>query len=120
RNEHPEPTLRRRAMAALFVAYVDDLDPPRPAPAALRPHVQHLAAIIRDYGQPAGNINDAFALLGVAGPPDCVAPLQDLVAHPREEEAFLWVAVQKGVQCAGAERVGEIVAAMPTDRGYER
>jgi hypothetical protein len=120
RHSHPEPTLQRRAIAALYVAYVDDLESPRPPGSALKPHLDDLAAIITDRAQPGGSVNDAFALLAAAGLPECMAPFERLVARPGEAEAFLWVAVQKGLVCAGGEHAGAIVDAMPGDRPYQR
>lgn len=120
RKDHPEPTLRRRAMAALYVAYVGDPAEPKPSPAGIKPHVRTLAALVRDPDQPGANVNDAFAVLAAAGEPECVDPLLDLVRSPEKAEAFLWVAVHKALLCVGADGVAQVVEAMPTDRGYER
>ena len=64
-KDHPEPTVRRRAMAALFVAHVKDVEPPKVDAGALKPHVGRLLEVIRDGSQEGGNVNDAFALLAV-------------------------------------------------------
>jgi hypothetical protein len=119
-TDHKEPSLRRRSMAALFVAYVQDPEEPKVDSAALKPHTGRLLGVIRDGSQEGGNINDAFSLLAAAGSPDCIDPLVTLIGEPDDAEAYLWVAVQKGLLCVGAENIAAIVEVMPTQWQYER
>jgi hypothetical protein len=117
---HAEPSLQRRAMAALYVAYVENTERPMLDPATLAPHVEALAKIARDESQPGGNVNDAVALIAAAGAPACVDPLVGLIKEPREEPAFLWLAVQKGLVCGGAAGFGAMVEAIPTLTSHPR
>jgi hypothetical protein len=116
---HEDETLQRRAMGALYVAYIEDLEEPRPNPTALKPQVARLAQLARDRDQLPSNINAAFDLMAAAGPPECVAPMVSLVDEKRAEEAFLWLAVQKGLLCVGAAEADKIVEVIPP-RAYER
>jgi hypothetical protein len=119
-KEHPEPTLQRRSMAALYVAYIEDLEEPKLDPAALAAHAGRFAEVIRDGSQEGGNKNDAFALLAAAGEPACTPHFVSLISEPGTAESFLWAAVQKGLVCVGTDGIPTIVEAMPTQWAYER
>jgi hypothetical protein len=119
-KEHAEPTLQLRASQALFTAYVSDTATPRPDASALKPHVTRLAASVLDETLPGRAVNNGVAIIASAGPPECVAPLLDLIRRPRSEEAFLWLAVQQGLHCGGAAGIAKTVESISPDVSYQR
>ncbi len=119
-QSHPEPSLQWRALSAVYHVYVKNVEPPFVDPAGLKPHVGKLAAIANDYDQEGRAVNAAVALLGHAGLPECLDPMLTMVKAPRDEKAFLWLAVQQGLICAGPAELAKIVEAMPQDRDYQR
>lgn len=118
-RDHPEPTLRKRATGALYWAYVHDVEPPRPDPAALAPHVVQLAEIAKDPDSPGASINDSIALIAAAGQPACEEPMLELVRRPGSQRAFLWVAVREALACLGPAGAPKVVDAVPPG-SYER
>lgn len=114
RMDRGDPTLARRAMRSLHLAYVDPgglFDLADPAP--LVPNLDALVAVAKDEtlaGQPA---NDAIELIRAAGAPHCLAPLVSMVRLPHPDPRFRYAAVYAALLCGGAKAVGEIVRALP-------
>lgn len=114
-----DPTQGKRAMSALFKAYVDpgglfDLASPEPLVSSL----DQLVAIAKDDAQPGQVINDAVALIRAIGPPACLAPLVGMVRTPHRESRFKYVAVYNALKCGGPKAIPEVVRALPDQGAY--
>jgi hypothetical protein len=109
-----DPTLSKRAMNALRIAYVDpggrfDLADP----AGLKPNLDALVKVAKDermIGQPG---NDAMELIRVVGPPSCLEPLVGLIAMPHPEKNFRYAAAYNALGCGGTDAILPAVRALP-------
>lgn len=115
-----DDTLARRAMAALYRAYLDTGGLYELAdPAALVPHVARLGEIAKDDRHEAQVTNDAIALIRAAGQPHCLEPLLAMVNHPHRDPRFLWVAANNALRCGGPEALARVAEALPASGKYE-
>lgn len=109
-----DPTLSKRAMRALHLAYVDpgglfDLADP----AALVPNVDALVTVAKDETLAGQAANDAIELLRATGAPHCLAPLVSMVRIPHPNTRFRYTTVYAALLCGGSKAIGEIVRALP-------
>ena len=117
--DHGDPTLGKRAMTALYKAYVDpgglfEIATPEP----LVPHLEALVAVAKNDALPGQVINDAVALIRAVGPPACLPPLLSMVSTPHREARFKYVAAYNALRCGGAKSVAEVVRALPDQGAY--
>ncbi|MBI4511135.1 MAG: hypothetical protein HY698_16000 [Deltaproteobacteria bacterium] len=117
-KNHQDDSLRKRALSALYVVYLDNTSAPLVAREALVPHVSRLQAIAASSEQPGENINVAFDIIAASGKPHCIAPLSSLAKH--REAPRRWRAVQQGLKCAGADGILPLSEALPTGIPYEQ
>lgn len=116
-----DPTLAERSISALYKAYVE---PPgqmfaRGDPAGLSPNVAAIARIIRSDDSSNRMINDAIAVLGAAGMPECLEPLVAMIGMDRGAR-FRWVAANNALRCGQLAGIDEVAAALPTSASYEK
>lgn len=109
-----DPTLAKRAMNALRIAYVDPGGRFDTAdPAGLKPNLDALVKVAKDermMGQPG---NDAMELIRVVGPPACQEPLVSLIALPHPEKNFRYAAAYNALGCGGVAAILPAVRALP-------
>jgi hypothetical protein len=120
RMDRGDETLSTRAMGALYTAYVDpqglfDLV----EPAALVPNLDQLVSIAKDDRMPGAAANSAVALIRVVGPPQCLAPLVTMIAHPHPDPRFRYFGPDAALKCGGVKGIKDVVKAMP-DQAYEK
>ena len=118
-----DPELPRRALSALYGAYVDNGQRFELASGqALVPHLDRLAAMLREPGQMAVSnavANDILALIAAAGAPACIEPLIGLLATPLRSDDHFWVIANAAVRCGKARALVPVAEALPRARGYE-
>ena len=120
-KDYKDDTLTKRALAALHEAYVQPLaGSALSGREALTPHAERLGQLARNESLPGVMNNDAVDLLHAAGPPACLEPFAKMAAMPAAQQAFRWVGVQRGLRCAGASGLVQLVEAMPPSVAYER
>lgn len=114
-----DPTQGKRAMSALYKAYVDsgalfDIASPEPLVSSL----DQLVAIAKDDALPGQVINDAVALIRAVGAPGCFAPLLGMVQTPHRESRFKYVAASNALRCGGAKSIPEVIRGLPDQGTY--
>ncbi|MDX2087608.1 MAG: hypothetical protein SFX73_07150 [Kofleriaceae bacterium] len=121
RMDRGDPTLTKRAMSALHIAYVDPkglFDTADPAP--LVANVSSLVTIAKDEtmaGQPA---NDAIELIRMTGQANCFQPLLGMVAYPHRDTRFRYAVTYAALYCGGPKSIVEVVRALPDTGTYVR
>ena len=118
-----DKTLPERAIAALYMAYVEPPGQlfPKADPAGLGPNAEQIARVALDPDSTNRMVNDAVAVLTAAGMPHCLPPLVKMIDLPRDDARFMWVGVNNALRCGGPGAVVEVLHAMPTGgKGYER
>jgi hypothetical protein len=119
RMDRGDPTLPRRAMAALYKAYVDPAGLFEVAdPQALIPNLSALVEIARDDAQDSQVANDAVSLTRAAGAPACLAPLLGMIGAPHRDARFKFVAANHALRCGGPAAILDVVRALPDAGGY--
>jgi hypothetical protein len=114
-----DETLGNRAMSALYKGYIDSEGLFDPAdPAALAPHLDRLVKVAQDDSMTGEAADDALSLIRAVGPPQCVAPLMDMLAHPHKSVRFRYVIAQQALRCGGVKVVKQVVQGLP-DGPYE-
>ncbi|HWM84240.1 MAG TPA: hypothetical protein VNO33_00355, partial [Kofleriaceae bacterium] len=120
-KDYKDPSLPKRAMAALHEAYVQPVSgQPVSARPALLGQVERLGQVARDENLPGVMNNDAVELIAAIGPPECIPPFVELVVLPTTQQSFRWVGIQKGLRCGGAQAMVPIMEAAPDTIPYER
>ena len=114
-----DPELERNALLALYNAYVKPDGFPAADAKALAPHVEKLAAIIRDPEQKGENIQIALELISLTGMPHCLPPLLAAIREPARSR-LRWVGAQRAILCGKLKAAGEVLAALPTRGSYSR
>ncbi len=117
-NDKGDKTLNRRALSALYRAYVE----PRGLftvadPAALVPHVQSLIGFATS-SQEGQVTNDAIALVRATGSPTCIQPLLAVVAFPHDDAQYRLIGASAALACGGPAALKDVVHALP-DAPYE-
>jgi hypothetical protein len=119
RMDRGDPTLSRRAMAALYRAYVDPNGLFDVADSeALVPHLGEITRIARDDAQDGQVANDAVALIRVLGAPRCLAPLVEMIGARHNNPRFKFVVANNALKCGGAKAIVEVVRALPDEGAY--
>jgi DNA-binding TFAR19-related protein (PDSD5 family) len=113
-----DKTLGKRAISALYRAYVDPGGLfPVAEPTSLVPYVQQLVGYAKsDYEGRV--VNDAVALVKATGKPTCVEPLVAVTAYPHEQLLYRYIGASAALQCGGAAAIAPVVAALPEDGSY--
>lgn len=119
--ERGDPSLRARALSALYKAYVEPGATYRAAdPAALAPSLDALVAVARDDSNAPQVTNDAVSLIRVTGMPGCLAPLVSLIASPHRDPRFRYVGANNALKCGGVKAILEVARALPERGAYAR
>ncbi len=119
RLDRGDPTLSRRAMSALFKAYVDpnglfDVADTQ----ALIPNLPAIVEIARNDALDSQAANDAVALIRALGAPRCLTPLLGMVAAPHRNARFKYVAANNALKCGGTKAIVDVVRALPDAGAY--
>lgn len=121
RMDRGDPTLSRRAMSALYTAYVEPAGLFEPAdPQALVPNLSALVEIAKDDAQDSQAANDAVALIRAVGSPRCLAPLLSMVGAPHPNSRFKYVAANNALRCGGTQAILDVVRALPDAGAYAK
>ena len=109
-----DPTLSKRALNALRVAYIDpggrfDLAPP----SALEANLPALVAIAKDERMMGQAGNDAIELIRTVGAPKCLEPLVSLIALPHPEKNFRYATAYAALGCGGPAAIVPAIKALP-------
>lgn len=116
-----DPTLGRRAIAALFKTYVDpDGLFGVAAPDALVPNLAAIVEIAKDDAQDGRVANDAVALIRAVGAPACLAPLLGMISAPHRNADFKVVAASNALTCGGAPAILDVIRALPDAGAYTK
>ncbi|HUS33181.1 MAG TPA: hypothetical protein VMZ53_31985 [Kofleriaceae bacterium] len=115
-----DETLAKRALGALYTAYVDpqglfDLQ----EPGALVPNLDQLVSIAKSDSMDPAAANSAVALIRVVGPPQCLQPLVSMIAHPHPDPRFRYFGPDAALKCGGVKAIKQVIQAMP-DQAYEK
>lgn len=120
-RKHPDKTLGKRSLNALYVGYVkNDGTFPTADAKALVPHLDRLVELAKDDSRSSRDLNDAIQLIAATGPPSCIQPLVNLVAHPHEIEKLTWVAANSALQCGKSNALVPVADALPKKRRYSQ
>jgi hypothetical protein len=121
RMDRGDPTLARRAMSALYTAYVAPAGLFDAADAqALIPNLPALVEIAKDDAQDAQAANDAVALIRAVGAPPCLAPLLGMIGAPHRDARFKYVAANNALKCGGTKAILDVVRALPDAGAYAK
>ena len=121
RMDRGDPTLARRAMSALYTAYVDPGGLFEVADAqALAPNLPAIVDIAKDDAQDAQVANDAVSLIRAVGAPQCLAPLLGMIGVPHRNARFKFVAANNALKCGGTKAILDVVRALPDAGAYAR
>jgi len=115
-----DPTLRRRAIGALWKAYVSpgglfDIAPPEP----LAPNLPVIIAMLKDTSLEGGVINDLVGLVAAVGGPACFDEMVALIPSPHDKR-FKYVAAVAALRCGGVKSIPQVVRALPDTGAYEQ
>lgn len=109
-----DPTLAKRAMNALRMAYIDPGGRFDVAdPAGLKPNLDALVKVAKDERMMGQAGNDAMELIRVVGPPGCLEPLVSLIALPHPEKNFRYAVAYNALGCGGIDAILPTVRALP-------
>jgi hypothetical protein len=121
RMDRGDPTQGRRAMSALFKAYVEPAGLFDPAdPQALVPNLPAIVEIAKDDAQDGQVANDAVALIRAVGAPACLPPLLGMIGTPHRNTRFKYVVANNALTCGGAKAIVDVVRALPDAGAYAR
>jgi hypothetical protein len=113
-----DKTLGKRALSALYRAYVDPGGLfPVADPSPLVPYVQQLVGYAKSDNE-GRVVNDAVALVKATGKPTCVEPLVAVTAYPHEQLLYRYIGASAALQCGGAAAIAPVVAALPESASY--
>jgi len=120
-KDYKEPTLPKRALSALFEAYVQPVSgQPVPSRPALVGQADRLGEVARNENLPGQMNNDAAYLLVAVGPPECIPPLVEMARLPSAQRSFRAVGLQMGLRCGGAQAMAPVLEAVPATLEYDR
>lgn len=121
RMDRGDPTLPKRALSALYVAYVEPAGLFDVADVqALVPDLASLVEIARDDAMDVQAVNDAVALIRAVGSPQCLAPLITMIGAPHRNARFKYVAANNALRCGGTQAILDVVRALPDAGAYAR
>jgi hypothetical protein len=107
---HQQEGLQIQALTALYTAYVDDTEAPKPDVMGIVPSLRRLEAIAMSQDQPGENINVAYELIA-AVPDKCLPPLIKLTTH--RDPIMRLRAMDFALKCAGAKAIEPMTDALP-------
>ncbi|HEU4728046.1 MAG TPA: hypothetical protein VFT22_09165 [Kofleriaceae bacterium] len=121
RMDRGDPTLARRAMSALYVAYVEpNGEFPVTDRQALLPDLPAIVEVAKDDAQDPRAANDAVALIRAVGAPHCLAPLVGMIGAPHRNAQFKFVIANNALKCGGTQAILEVVRALPDAGAYAK
>jgi hypothetical protein len=121
RMDRGDPTLARRALSALFVAYVEPNGQFAVAdPQALVPNLPAIVDVAKDDAQDPRAANDAVALIRAVGAPHCLAPLLGMIGAPHRNSQFRYVVANNALKCGGTRAILDVVRALPDAGAYAK
>jgi len=121
RMDRGDPTLAKRAMSALYTAYVDPGGLFEVADTqALAPNLPAIVDIAKDDAQDPQVANDAVSLIRAVGAPQCEAPLLGMIGAPHRNARFKFVAANNALKCGGTKAILDVVRALPDAGAYAR
>lgn len=120
RLDRGDPTLSKRAMSALYKAYVEPTGFEVADAQALAPNLPAIVEIARDDAQDTQAANDAVLLIRAVGAPQCLAPLLGMIGTPHRSARFKYVAANNALKCGGAKAILDVVRALPDAGAYAR
>jgi hypothetical protein len=121
RMDRGDPTLGKRAMSALYKAYVDPYGLFDVADSqALVPNTAAIVEIAKDDAQDPQAANDAVALIRALGAPRCLSPLLGMVAAAHKSSRFKYVVANNALKCGGTRAIVDVVRALPDTGAYAK
>jgi len=121
RMDRGDPTLAKRAMSALYTAYVEPGGLFEVADTqALSPNLPAIVDIAKDDAQDAQVANDAVSLIRAVGVPQCFAPLLGMIGAPHRNARFKFVAANNALKCGGTKAILDVVRALPDAGAYAK
>jgi hypothetical protein len=121
RMDRGDATLARRALSALFVAYVEPSGLfPVADPQALVPNLPAIVDVAKDDAQDPRAANDAVALIRAVGAPRCLAPLLGMIGAPHRSSQFKYVVANNALKCGGTKAILDVVRALPDAGAYAK
>ena len=121
RMDRGDPTLAKRAMSALYTAYVEPGGLFEVADTqALAPNLPAIVDIARDDRVGAQAANDAVALIRVVGAPRCLPPLLGMIGAAHRDPQFKFVVANHALRCGGTGAIGDVARALPDAGAYPR
>ena len=117
-----DKTLPKRAMTALYEAYVKQGQNAFEVQTsdALVANIEPLVALAKDNAVEA-EVNDyAIDLIAHTGPKHCRAPLNSIIASPHYKDRFKYVVAAAALRCGGIKGIVEVVTALPSSGAYAR
>ena len=121
RMDRGDPTLAKRALSALYTAYVDPGGLFEVADTqALVPNLPAIVDIAKDDAQDAQVANDAVSLIRAVGAPKCLAPLLGMIGAPHRNARFKFVAANNALKCGGTKAILDVVRALPDAGAYAK
>jgi len=121
RMDRGDPTLAKRAMSALYKAYVDPYGLFDVADTqALIPNTAEIVEIAKNDAVEPQAANDAVALLRALGAPRCLGPLLAMIAAPHRNSRFKYVAANNALKCGGTKAIVDVVRALPDAGAYAK
>jgi len=121
RMDRGDRALPRRAMSALFVAYVEPNGLfPVADPQALVPNLPAIVDVAKDDAKDARAANDAVALIRAVGAPGCLAPLLGMIGAAHRSAQFKYVVANNALKCGGTKAILDVVRALPDAGAYAK
>jgi hypothetical protein len=120
RMDRGDPTLAKRALSALHIAYVSAKDFTVADPAPLVANLPSLVTIAKDESMAGQAANDAIELIRISGEANCFPPLLGMVAYPHRDPRFRYAVTYAALYCGGTKSIPEVVRALPDSGTYDR
>lgn len=115
-----DPSLAKRALVALYTAYVNpgNLEFPVQASEPLAPNLDALVQLAKN-DQIDGKATDAaLELIRTIGMPRCLDPLLGIVSAPHRISWFKYVVAGHALRCGGIPSIGRVIEALPPEGTY--
>ncbi len=119
RMDRGDPSLRGRAIDALYKAYVDNNGLFEvQTPEGLAANLDGLVELVKDPATSGNAIDDLIKLIRAVGAPKCIEPLVSMIGTPHQTH-FKYVAAGQALRCGGVKAILEVVRALPAG-AYDR
>lgn len=115
-KQHQQEGLDIQALTALYTAYIDDTEAPKPDVAGIGPSIRRLEAIALSTEQSGENINVAYELIAIV-PDKCLPSLIKLCTH--RDPILRLRAMDFAMRCGGAKAIEPMADALP-EAEYKR